>query len=232
MVKLLTLTSSAAELEELVPLIRQLYFSGRVEIVSLVATPEEEELRANPSCHRNLREFAQPPLECQEAWSREKLQEAARNALMEERPELVLWSTESKLRGGLKLTLKAAGSGRISIGSPSKGLSEVLHELKSWRSIATCCPWKGDGTGVHGASLGVTGKLSSKSLLLKTTPELLRACQYRYPQIDFHSDSRLDSYPVGLSLLQLSYAEHPEKEILELRKSCAKTYSLEPSIPR
>ena len=59
----MTITTGLEELQELVPLLRDLYFSGSVELLSLVNTEAEAKLNANLNIHRRLREYAQPALE-------------------------------------------------------------------------------------------------------------------------------------------------------------------------
>ena len=57
--KLATVTSSLPELEELVPLLRDLYFEGSIELLCLVNSEQEAALNAIPAIHR-ARSWSEP----------------------------------------------------------------------------------------------------------------------------------------------------------------------------
>ena len=118
--KLATVTSSLPELEELVPLLRDLYFEGSIELLCLVNSEQEAALNAIPAIHRRLREYAPQPLDREVRLKDKALVEAARNALLEERPDMVLWPTETFLKQALKATLKQTGIGEYQLGQDSE----------------------------------------------------------------------------------------------------------------
>jgi hypothetical protein len=229
-VKLATLTSSLRELEELVPVLRDLYFSGEAEIICLVNSEAESKLQANPACHRTLREFTSEPLDPTQKLKEKSLVSAARNALVEERPDLILWPTRTFLRAALHPTIHRLGIGEYQLG---QGLeTSVQAILRNLRSIDEAAEPREPGRvtakeflAPHWAELE---DYLQSPCLLHSTPQLSKLCSEKFPHITFHPKPEQDQYPLALSLLGLSFSEDPAKEITQLRELSAETLSLEP----
>ena len=228
--KLATVTSSLPELEELVPLLRDLYFEGSIELLCLVNSEQEAALNAIPAIHRRLREYAPQPLDREVRLKDKALVEAARNALLEERPDMVLWPTETFLKQALKATLKQTGIGEYQLGQDSEtSLSRIVQNLitidHSAQPIATGTVAAKEFLEPHWERL--ENQLKSPCLL-QTTPQLLKECRSRLPDIEFHTEPSSDEYPCGLSLLEASFSEKPRETYRELTSLCASVLSLEP----
>ncbi|MBI3926749.1 MAG: hypothetical protein HY319_14510 [Armatimonadetes bacterium] len=86
--KILTFTTSADELAPMLPLTREAYFSRRAEAMSIIWGEGEWSLQDNPVIQRYYREFSvdPPPDRPIADW----IWPAARRALLEERPDLVV----------------------------------------------------------------------------------------------------------------------------------------------
>lgn len=228
--KLATITTNKDQLIELLPLLREIYFSSDFELLCLVSSQEESELRANPACHRKLREYSAQALEEGEQLQDMALLEAARRALLEERPDLVLWPSDSYLKEALAPTLRLYGIGEYQLGQGAEtSLSAILSRLRSI-DLACTSPHPGkvsalDFLAPHWERLGA--ELQSPCLL-HSTPQLTRLCAEKFPHIEFHSQASLERYPLALCLLGLSFSENPQQDISRLRARSEKTICLEP----
>jgi len=229
-VKLATLTSNIEELKELVPMLRDLYFCTKVEILCLVSSDEESKLQANPACHRTLREYLLKPLEIGAVLKEKQILEAARNALLEERPDVILWPSNTTIKRALKPVIRQLGIGEYQLGQARETSIEVV--LQNLRALDhnTKVSSPGQVTTLefmdsHWAR--ITPHLKSPCLL-RTTPKLETQCRERFPDVDFHLEPKLDRYPCGLSLLDLSFAEKPSQNIAKMRERCHDVLSLEP----
>lgn len=87
--KVLTLTIEASQLEPMLDLLRRLYYDGRFDGMSIYRTEAEWALESNPFIGRNFREFS-TVLPAGQPVAEEALWPAARRALLEERPDVVL----------------------------------------------------------------------------------------------------------------------------------------------
>ncbi|HIB64129.1 MAG TPA: glycosyltransferase family 1 protein [Phycisphaerales bacterium] len=229
--KLVTITTGLEELQELVPLLRDLYFSGSVELLSLVNTEAEAKLNAYLNIHRRLREYAWPPPASDEPLKDQKLLAAARAAMMEERPDLILWGRKSFLQDGLKALLRDQGIAEYVLGQSSetsvKAILSTLRTLDVQRKpVAPGLVTVDEFLTPHWRKLAQT--LREGPCLLHTTPHLEKQCREKLPAIDWHTQPTLERYPQGLSLLESSFAETPGLRLQELREKCDETYSLEP----
>ena len=129
--KLVTLTTSLEELEELVPLLREFHFYGNFEVLCLVKTRAESEFNANPCSHRRFREYAPEPLAKTETLKEKALVEVARRALLEERPDVILWPTQTFLKSALSNTVRLCGVGEYQLGQGSEtSLETIIHNLR------------------------------------------------------------------------------------------------------
>lgn len=225
-----TVTSSYKELCELVPLLRDLYFSGRVELISLVTTRQESELDANPAVHRRLREYAIQPPENGSPLKGEALVAAARNALLEERPDVLLWPTKTFLKEALHATSRQLGIGEYQLGQSSEvSLQKILNNLTNLDEVTEPL-----SPGVVKPDVfmephweNLEAKLSSPCLV-QTTTTLLKLLKKRFPEIQFYTEANLESYPCGLSLMNACYSEQPKKMLKQLSQTCDTVVSLEP----
>lgn len=229
-VKLVTVTNSGEELEELIPLLRELYFGGSLELLCLVNTEEEAALQANPAVHRRLREFCLDPLEEGSQLKGQALLEAARNALLEERPDAVLWPSRTYLREALRTTIKQLGMGEHQLESEdSESCQAILKRLRNRvHSASPAAPGKVTADAFMDAHWDRLGPQLKSPCLLKTSPQLAKLCAEKFPHIDFHQEPALDSYQSGLSLLELSFSEKPGEVLDELHGACQNVLSLEP----
>jgi hypothetical protein len=120
--------------------------------------------------------------------------------------------------------------GEYQLGQKSEtSLQEILENLqeidRAWEpavpgSVTTtdflACHWR-----------RIEAQLQSPCLL-DTTPQLERLCKEKFPDIDFHTEPLKDRYPLGFSLLGLSFSENPSQAIEALKARCDRTVSLEP----
>jgi hypothetical protein len=228
--KLVTLTTSLKELSELVPLLREFHFYSKFEILCLVRSSAESKLDANPCCHRRFREYVSEPLKKNESLKEKALVEAARRALLEERPDVILWPTKTYLKSALSHTVRLCGVGEYQLGQESESsLEDILENLReidrAWQPAVPGNVTAPDFLESHWKRL--EPKLQSPCLL-KTTPQLARICRDKFPHIEFHTNPEHDEYPLGFSLLELSFSENPGQVVEELRKRSLETISLEP----
>lgn len=229
--KIATLTISLEELKSLVPLLRELHFCGKVELLSLVNSEAESRLNSNPAIHRRFREYASPALELDHGLKDQALIAAARSALIEERPDLVIWPCSGYLREGLGALLKALGIAEYVLDEKADesagSMLDHLQALDEDRDPVTPRTFGADRfLESHWENLGNT---LTSPCYLQTTPQLERLCRERIPGIDFVTEPDPDKeYPCGLSLLGSSFAEKPEEKLRPLLERCEKAYSLEP----
>lgn len=228
--KLVTLTTSLEELEELVPLLREFHFYGDFEVLCLVKTRAESEFNANPCSHRRFREYAPEPLAKTETLKEKALVEVARRALLEERPDVILWPTQTFLKGALSNTVRLCGVGEYQLGQGSEtSLETIIHNLRqlddAWQPAVPGNVTAPDFLNSHWTNLE---KYLQSPCLLDTTPQLARMCKEKFPSVEFHTEASLDEYPLGLSLLGLSFAEDPGRSVDRLRQRCRSSFSLEP----
>jgi len=229
-VKLATLTTSIEQLKELTPLLRDIYFGSKLEVLCLVTTSQEADFKAVPACHRRLREYAEPPLEAGQKLKEKSLIQAARRAVLEERPDLILWPTESFLKGALHRLLRELGVGEYELGQmPESELSRILGNFRtidlSVEPLTHRTVKAADFLEPHWEKLG---SVLESPCLLDTTPQLERECRRRFPHIEFHTEPGGGNFPTGLSLLSSTFSEHPGAEIDRLRDRCGNVVSLEP----
>ncbi len=231
-VKVLCLTTSLSQLESLVGPLRQFYFGGAVDGLAVVYSPAEFGLKANPWITRRLREFSPTPLEDDELKPSE-IVEAARCAILQERPELVLFPFDSQLKEALLPTLKEAGIGHLSLESQHvRDTVALVAELRNAKAQCSARPRRGQDAKAlmqeHWTRLGETLRDIEGPCLLLGNHILAQECQARFPHIDFHLQPAQDKYPYGLSLFALSYLDRPETALELLRNRCSDSLLLEP----
>ncbi len=227
----MSLTTSLAELRSLVPTLRALYFSGVVDGLSIVREDAESALNSNPWVHRRLSEYASAPADV--PMDPQSLVAAARRAVLEEQPDVVLLPVGSNLLPALEPTLGEAGIGHFTVadlGTPS--LPRLLDELTNRKLVSQPRPSKGvDPRALfepHWNRLEATlGAVQGPCLLLGERA-LVEECRRRFPAVDFHPQPELDRYENGLSLLQLTLAESTEASLSLLQRHCQKALVLEP----
>lgn len=228
--RLLSITTSMEELEPLVPTLRDLYFSGRVDGFSLVQTTDEAELKSNPWVCRRMREFCTPPLPLGSSLSAGSLVPAIKSAVSELKPDVVLWPMGSLVREALLAFLKDSGVGQFTFDSaPPPKLRQLFDELKNRSILAT--PRATEGLNPKRLLEGHWEKLGAyleSPCLLLGHQLLVKECQLRYPNVVFHSSKQADHYPAGLSLFELSLTDRPDKVLQALREHCDKTLLIEP----
>lgn len=230
--KLLSLTTSAAELESLIPTLRQLYFSGRTDGLSLVAGPAEAAMKANPWVHRLFGEYTDGPLaDPASALPEKALAVAARRAVLEERPDVVILPAGSPLRAGLAACLNEAGIGEYTV-TPGVRPASLLDEIRN-RHIATVArEYEGvDPKLVLQRYWDVLGqRLAQKPgpYLLLGHQSLSKEARAHLPGLEFHDKPQQDRYSLGVALCALSYTDRPGEVLEVLRSRCASGLLLEP----
>lgn len=228
--KLATLTSNPRELQELLPLMRELYFHGELELISFVNTEAEASSNSLLSTHRRLREYLNPALELDVVLQEKLLLEACRNALQEERPDAILWPSQTYLKGALNTVIRQYGIAEYQLGQrPETNLEDVVGHLRAL-ALATepVAPGlvKADvALAPHWETLG--GLLKSPCLLF-TTPALEKVCREKFPAIEFHREPAGEVFPCGLSLFDACFSERPGDRFQKLTENCREVFSLEP----
>lgn len=230
-VRLLSLTTSAAELKALIPLLRALYFHGEIDGLSVLSGPAEAQLKANPWVHRMLAEYATAAKEPGQALEPREMATAARRAVLEEQPDVVLFPAGSSLAAGLSSILREAGIGEyvVSPADPGRPLSGVLDEIRNRHIASVPRPCEGlDPKLFFAAQWDRLGQLIHGPCLLLGHKSLVKECRAQLPGVEFHEQPERESYPEGLALCALSYADRPA-EVLELMRSkCRDSLLLEP----
>jgi hypothetical protein len=233
-VKLMSLTTSLAELKRLLPLLRELYFSCQVDGLSLVASGPEADLQSNPWVHRKLAEYASYPLAAGSPLEARELPVAARRAVLEEQPDVVLLPSGSCLEGSLAPCLKEAGIGLYLVsGAPDEArLGSLLSELKNRLIASVPRPPKGQDPKAlmeeHWPRLAERLAEIDGPCLLFGQQSLVKECRSRFPDLEIHEKPERDRYAFGLSLFCLSYADRPAEILQTFRTRCAGTLLLEP----
>jgi hypothetical protein len=228
--KLVTLTTSVKELSELAPLLREFHFYSQFEILCLVRTSAESKFDANPCCHRRLREYVAEPLEKNATLKEKALVEAARRAVLEERPDVILWPTGTFLKSALSNTIRRCGVGEYQLGQKSEtSLKKIIENLleidRAWQPAVPGNVKAPDFLEPHWQR--IEAELQSPCLL-DTTPQMARICKEKFSHIEFHTKPQLDEYPLGLSLLGLSFSENPGETVESLKSRSRRAISLEP----
>lgn len=229
--RLLSLTTSDAELKTLIPLLRELYFSNKIDGLSLLATPAEAELKANPWIHRMLAEFTMPPADG--PFDHKQLCAAARRAVLEEKPDVVLYPAGSPFEGTLSACLRETGIGEYVVkAGPVPSLSRLLPELKN-RHIASV-PLQPEGLKpkayleAHWDAIDRFISERPGPCLLLGHQSLIKECRAQFPHHELHDEPALERYEHGVALLALSYTEQPAEVLEALRRYCARSLVLEP----
>lgn len=228
--KIATLTSKLSELHELVPLLRDLYFHGEVELLCLVNSEQEAACNALPTIHRRLREYVHPPLEPTAQLKEKALIDACRCALLEERPDLILWPTQTFLKGALNTVIRQCGIAEYQLGQCSEvDITDLLQNLRAL-DLATepVVPGLVKAEPLLEPHWKKLGELLQTPCLLQTTPALEKLCREKFPQLEFDTKPQKESYPCGLSLLEASFSEKPRERFRTLTDLCHQCYSLEP----
>ncbi len=235
-VKLLSLTCSLTELQSLIPILRGLYFSGRVDGLSVVGSAQEAELKANPWVHRSLSEYTAHPVRSGEALNAKEMVSAARRAVLEEQPDVVLYPSGSSLISPLSACLKQAGIGELVIDphrpDSERGLAALLDELCN-RSLASR-PREHEGVDPKAVMQAQWDYLSAQlsdldgPCLLLGHKALLRECRAHLPRVQFHEQPECERYQKGLSLFALSYTDQPQEVLRALASRCSSSLLLEP----
>lgn len=228
----MSLTTSLAELRSVVPTLRALYFSGQVDGLSVVREEAESALNSNPWAHRRLSEFAGAPADV--PMDARAMVEAARRAVLEEQPDVVLVPEGSPLLAPLQPTLGETGIGSYVVSSPGEpALARLLDELNN-RRIASLPHPAGSGVAPralfeqHWPRLKKALESLQGPCLLIGERGLVEECRSRFPSVEFHARPELERYETGLSLLQLTLAESTEAPLALLRQSCRTALVLEP----
>ena len=229
--RLLSLTTSVDELQALIPLLRGLYFQGGIDGLSLVCSGAEADMKANPWVHRRLAEYSSSPIELGQTLDPKEMASAARRAVLEEQPDVVLFPTGSPLASGLTNCLREAGIGEYTVakGNLLRPLPALIDEIRN-RHIASV-PRACEGLDPKGYLQGQWDRLGqlieSPCLLLGHKP-LVKECRAQMPNVEFHEQPERDSYPQGLALCALSYTEKPAEVLATLRARCQSSLLLEP----
>lgn len=229
--RLLSLTTSVEELKGLVPLLRGLYFQGGVDGLSVVSGPAEAGLKANPWVHRMLAEYATQPKEPGQALEPREMAAAARRAVLEEQPDVVLFPAGSALSAGLAACLREAGIGEYVVGPGNApgSFSAALDEIRNRHLASAPRPCEGvDPKHFLEGHWDRLGQVMEGPCLLLGHISLVKECRARLPGVDFHEEPVLDSYPRGLALCALSYTDQPGEVLSLMRSKCRSTLLLEP----
>lgn len=225
--KLATLTYDLHELQELVPLMRELYFRGEFELISFVNTQAEASANSLLSVHRRLREYLNTPAEPGVVLQGDMLSEACRNALLEERPDLVLWPSRSRLKEIVHPLAEQFGIVEVQLSSGDElNLEKTLARLKASECAAHSPRVSAQSIlALHWEALG---KLLESPCLLLTSDALAKACRERFPDLEFHREPSGTTYPCGLSLFDACYSDTLKERYRVLVESCTHALSLEP----
>lgn len=248
--RLATLTSNQRELQELIPILRELYFHGGVELLSFVNTEQEALSNALLSTHRRLREYLQPAVEAGVVLQDKLLLEACRNALQEERPDIILWPTQTLLRQALSTTIQQYGIGEYQLGQGRSVELERFFTEQKTNSAAKLSKSRLDSIVANLKALDLATEPVASGLvkaekaleahwetlrehlespcLLLTTPPLERTCREKFPEVEFHTDTNQGPFPCGLALFEAGFSENPEEPFALLTEHCQRALSLEP----
>ena len=232
-VKVLCLTTSHAQLVGLVPLLRLLYFSGKIDGLTVVNSEAEFADRANPWITRRLSEYSAEPAADGTELAGEKFAAAARRAVLQERPEVILLPKSSPLEAALNPTLKEAGIGLV-VWSPDedKGLNSLLAKFRGARAQSVARPMKGQDPRSlmeeHWTRLASSLEIALGPCLLLGNQTLIKECQARFPDREFHLQPEQERYSQGISLFSLSYLQDCEPTLETLRSRCESSLLLEP----
>jgi hypothetical protein len=228
----MSLTTSVSELQSLVPVLRELYFGGQIDGLSVVSGSAEAELKANPWVHRLLTEYAATAQGTGQALlDPREIAGAARRAVLEEQPDVVLLPAGSSLAGELTGCLAEAGIGHYTV-DPDKTETRLLDELRN-RHIASV-PRQAEGLDPKLLLESLWDRLGQRlsglagPCLLLGHQSLVKECRAQLRDVDFHDQPQQDSYPQGLSLFALSYADQPAQILETLRGRCQQSLLLEP----
>lgn len=224
--KILSLTTTLDELKSLSAALRKLYFSCQVDGLSLVLTPAEAGWKANPWIHRQFREYT-AEFKGEEELSLEELATAARRALLEERPDLVLFPANSSLATTLKASLEEFGIPSQHLNFHEELELSTLRELPPSRACRPRAVEPEIYLQEHEERL--RGLLFSNKgpCLLLGSPEATEALQKRFPEQEFHTTPQLEQYHFGLSLFSCSLSPQPLKTLELLHRSSRKALVLE-----
>jgi hypothetical protein len=234
-VKLLSVTTSVAELKSLIPALRELYFSCQVDGLSLVSGPDEAGLKANPWVHRLVAEYAGASRGVGQTLDPKEIASAVRRAVLEEQPDVVLWPAGSGLESTLAACLREAGIGQYVV-KPRQAqqiqLSALLDELQN-RHIASV-PRASEGLDPkvlmegHWDRIGQRLRGIASPCLLLGHQALSKACRDQFPEVDFHDRPGQEGYQHGLALFAVSYSDQPELILETLKSRCEHSLLLEP----
>ncbi len=228
--RLLSITTSVEELHPLIPILRDLYFNGKIDGFSLVRTASEAELKSNPWVCRRMREFCVTPLPLDTDLAAGSLVSTIKIAVSELRPNVVLWPMNSSIRESLQAFLKDVGVGQYTLNSASPpNQRQLFDELKNRSILAT--PRETEGLNPKRLFEGHWEKLAphlESPCLLLGHQILVKECRRIFPEIDFHSSQQLERYPSGVSLFELSLTDRPDTILTALRDHCQKALLVEP----
>ncbi len=225
--KALAITTTLAELEQLLPLLRALYFEAEVEGLSLVSTPEEELCHANLWVHRRLREYCPRPLPEDQPLSQTELGQAVRQACLEESPQVLIWPADSKLYQLLRGQSLAVQTEWIWQNRPEE-LSEIRALLEKGATAEVVSP---QGAAEPRTFLSqhwerLAQAVTEGPILVQGDSQCLDDLQQRMPNLEVHREPVLDEYPLGLGLFALAGAQQPESQLSSFAR-CRETLLLE-----
>lgn len=227
----MSLTTSLAELRSLVPTLRALYFSCLVDGLSVVREDAEASLKSNPWVHRRLGEFATAPADS--PMGAPEIVIAARRAVLEEQPDVVLFPSGSILASSLTACLSETGIGQLTVRPGDPGpLSSLLDQLKNQRIASQPRPAKGFDPKAyfkeHWSRLAETLRSTEGPCLMMGHRGLVEECRSRFPSVEFHDKPQNDRYGMGVSLFELSLTDQPGRSLAVLGERCERALLLEP----
>ncbi len=230
---MLCITTSLSQLQGVVGLLRQLYFDGQVDGLAIVYSRAEFELRANPWITRRLCEYLVTPQCDAQDLRPEEMVAAARSAILQERPEVVLFPENSQLQNSLAPTLKETGIGHLILDAAGEtSPTRLAAQLRNAQASSVARPPRGQDAKElmqeHWSRLEETLKDCQGPCLLLGNQALAKECRARFPHLEFHDQATQEQYSQGISLFAMSYLDQPDAALDLLRNRCSRSLILEP----